>query len=53
MTDWLAVAQARGIRAPHEELERMAQVLETLERAFEPLLREIPLETEPATEFHV
>ncbi len=53
MTDWLAVAEARGIRAPREELERMAQVLEALERAFAPLVREIPLETEPATAFHV
>lgn len=53
MTDWLALAKARGVRASGEELERMAEVLAALDGAFAPLAREIPLETEPAFVFRL
>jgi len=53
MTDWLALAKARGARASGEELERMAEALAALERTFAPLAREIPLETEPAAVFRL
>jgi hypothetical protein len=51
MTDWPAIAKARGVHASAKELEGMAEVLAALERAFAPLAREIPLDTEPAAVF--
>jgi hypothetical protein len=51
MTDWKEVARARGISGSGVEIEQLAAVLEPLERAFAPLVREIPVETEPATVF--
>lgn len=51
MTDWMEVARASGISDSEVELERLAAVLEPLEKAFAPLVREIPEETEPATVF--
>jgi hypothetical protein len=51
MTDWLTIARARGLQAPQAELERIAAVLEALETALAPLVRGIPLDTEPATVF--
>jgi hypothetical protein len=47
----MEVAKARGISGSEAEAERLAAVLEPLERAFAPLVREIPVETEPATVF--
>ncbi|HVX67044.1 MAG TPA: hypothetical protein VHA11_10600, partial [Bryobacteraceae bacterium] len=51
MTDWTEIAKARGVHASPKELEAMAEVLAALERSFAPLVREIPLETEPAAVF--
>jgi hypothetical protein len=51
MTDWPALSRARGIDLPENEMRAIAAVLEALERAFAPLVRELPLETEPATVF--
>ncbi len=51
MTDWRAIAKARGISGSREELERMAATLESLERVFAPLARELPVDLEPATVF--
>jgi hypothetical protein len=47
----MEVARARGISGSEVEIEGLAAVLEPLERAFAPLVREIPEETEPATVF--
>ena len=51
MTDRIAVARASGISGSDAEIEQLAAVLEPLERAFAPLARRIPVETEPATVF--
>jgi hypothetical protein len=53
MTNWAAIADARGLRASAEEVQRMAEVLTALELAFAPLVAEIPIETEPAAVFRV
>ncbi len=52
MTDWLALAKARAIALPPEDLERMAAILAALERDFAPLAGSIPLDAEPAAVFH-
>jgi hypothetical protein len=46
MTDWIQLGRARGI--PPEDLDRVAAVLEALERAFRPLAQQISPSTEPA-----
>ena len=47
MTDWKAMAQARGIAAP--DIDRIAAALDGLEAAFRPLVKDLPPELEPAT----
>ena len=51
MTDWLKIAEARGVGKSETERARLAAVLEALDAAFSPLVREIPLEAEPASIF--
>jgi hypothetical protein len=48
MTNWPALAAARGLDIPHEAVERIAPSLEALEQAFRPLLAKLPLTLEPA-----
>ena len=49
MTDFKAVARARGLDIPEAELERIARTLEALESAFRPLTADLPASLEPAT----
>ena len=44
MTDWIALAKARGLDIPLETL----QPLTALEQAFEPLKAKLPFTMEPA-----
>ena len=48
MTDWIAVARARGLEIPEEQVARLAPSLEALERDFAPLKAKIPHQLEPA-----
>jgi hypothetical protein len=51
MTDWKALARARGLEIPEEEIDRIAPALDQLERSFRPLAATIPEEVEPAVMF--
>lgn len=48
MTDWIALARARGLDIPEEQVSRIAPSLEALVRDFAPLKAKIPHELEPA-----
>jgi hypothetical protein len=48
MTNWTALAAARGLDIPREAIESIAPSLDGLERAFRPLLAKLPLTVEPA-----
>ena len=48
MTDWLALARARGLDIPEEQVARLAPALEALARDFGALKSRIPYEIEPA-----
>ena len=48
MTDWMALARARGLDVPEEQVARLAPSLEALVRDFSPLKTKIPYELEPA-----
>jgi hypothetical protein len=41
MTDWNAIAQARKLDIPPEDIAKLAPVMDTLEEAFRPLLNEL------------
>ena len=41
MTDWNALAQARKLDIPPEDVAAIAPVLDSLEEAFRPLLKEL------------
>ena len=42
MTDWKMISKALNSGIPDDELDKIVPVLETLERAFEPLRAKIP-----------
>jgi hypothetical protein len=42
MTDWKAISKALDTGIPDDQLDRIAPVLEGLERAFEPLRASLP-----------
>ncbi len=48
MTNWTAVAQARGLDIPEADVERIRVSLEGLEQSFRPLLAKLPVTLEPA-----
>ncbi|HZL57464.1 MAG TPA: hypothetical protein VFC21_10300 [Bryobacteraceae bacterium] len=48
MTDWTALARARGLDIPDEALERIAPSLAGLEASFRPLTAKLPFGIEPA-----
>jgi hypothetical protein len=48
MTDWIALAHARGLNIPVDAVERIAPSLELLEAAFRPLTEKLDFVTEPA-----
>ena len=43
MADWKAISRALDTGTPDDQLERLAPILDQLERAFEPLRAKIPL----------
>ena len=53
MTDWAAVARARGLRIPDPELERLVKPLASLEETFRPLLTGLTPLMEPDCELHL
>lgn len=48
MTDWMALARARGLDIPEEQVARLAPSLQALASDFAPLKAKIPYEVEPA-----
>jgi len=48
MTDWIAVARARGLNMPDEAVEGIAPSMTALEAAFRPLLKKLTHDVEPA-----
>jgi len=48
MKDWKVVAAALALKIPPEELERIIAAQERVEESFRPLVKRIPLVTEPA-----
>jgi hypothetical protein len=48
MTDWKALAQARGLDIPPDAIESISPSLAGLEESFRPLLAKIPFTLEPA-----
>lgn len=48
MTDWTALARARGLDIPTDAVESIAPSLEALEVAFRPLLQRVEFTGEPA-----
>jgi hypothetical protein len=51
MTDFRAIARARGLDIPEDQLDRIARPLELLEAAFRPLTTDLPPSLEPASGF--
>ncbi len=49
MKDWKAIAKAGGFEIPPAEVDRMVDSLSTLEAAFRPLVKDLPVDLEPAT----
>jgi hypothetical protein len=48
MTDWTALARAKGFDIPADAVERIAPSLAALEEAFRPLTAQLEFVTEPA-----
>jgi hypothetical protein len=48
MTDWTALARARGLDIPPDAVEHIAPSLTALEDAFRPLLARLAFALEPA-----
>ena len=53
MTDWAALARARGLEIPEADLERLAKPLASLEETFRPLLKTLTPLMEPDGELHL
>jgi hypothetical protein len=51
MTDWKALARARGSQLEDSELERILEPLHNLEKRFRPLAKAIPPALDPAVIF--
>ena len=49
MTDFPALARARGFNIPEDELAAVASPLQALESAFRPLVSDLPSLLEPST----
>jgi len=52
MTDWKALAAAKGFEIPPEEMDRIVPVLEALEKTFQPLRDRVPMSTDSPLIFH-
>jgi hypothetical protein len=53
MTDWAAMARARGIDLPAEEVERLAASQSALEAVLRPLAAGLKPEEEPDVQLHL
>lgn len=51
MKDFRSIAKASGLEVPDRDLDRIVAPLESLERAFRPLVQGLKAEHEPATAF--
>jgi hypothetical protein len=51
LTDWPALARARGLKIPEAELERVIEPLIALERRFRPLVDGMASDLAPAIVF--
>ncbi|HTS26262.1 MAG TPA: hypothetical protein VMH81_10345 [Bryobacteraceae bacterium] len=49
MKDWKSIARAGGLDVPAEELDRIVGPLAALEESFQPLVKDLPPDLEPAT----
>ncbi len=49
--DWHAIAAARGLNIPEDDLKKIAPALDALQKAYRPLLRQLEFTTEPAVTF--
>ena len=49
--DWEALAKARGIEIPSEQLDRVIEPLRALEKRFRPLAAALSFDLDPATTF--
>lgn len=52
MTDWKAIALARGLQIPASEFESISARLHAVELVFRPLLRNLAPDLDPAPVFH-
>jgi hypothetical protein len=53
MKDWVTIAKAHGLDLSARELDRIAQPLAALEETFQPLVKALTPDLEPAFEFHM
>jgi hypothetical protein len=53
MTEWTAIAKARGLDLSPAELDRASSVLGQMEQVYRPLVQELTPQVEPSTEFHI
>lgn len=53
MKNWRAIASASGLGIPEADMDRVVPVLEALDATFQPLIRTIPHDLEPAIIFHL
>jgi hypothetical protein len=49
--DWEALATARGLKIPAEQLDRVIEPLRALEKRFHPLAANLSFDLDPATMF--
>lgn len=50
MPDWIAIARARNLGIPPEEVAKFAPALDALEESFRPLVRQLDYSDEPCRE---
>jgi hypothetical protein len=51
MADWKEVVRGRGLAIPDEQVERIAPVLDALEKSFRDIANELPNELGMAVDF--
>jgi hypothetical protein len=51
MKDWKTIAAAMNLNIPEGDLDALVPALATVEKAFRPLARTIPMEVDPAVAF--
>jgi hypothetical protein len=51
MAEWKKIAHARALPIPDEQLERIAPILDALEKSFTPIAAELPDDLGMAVDF--